>query len=372
MYCLDGDTGRLLWRFRVAPLERRTMIYGHLTSLWPVTGTPLVADGVVYASAGQPMSVGGYVCALDGASGSLRWERSFVPVSGEEKTPEPAAASKAPKDKLWISPWGQLTLANGSLHVRVRSSAGIPGLVLDPAMGEVKNAKLTDQNQAGGQNYGFMRGQDIGVLPDGRIISGGMEPEYDQMAVGRMSRHVAVSAAAENTPNDKNKQNTTRMPVWNRKNVVMTTVGYSQGLAASGVDEFVASHPGVVKVKPVEDSAAPEKDDGPGSGGQVRWGPLSPDGKPYADKYAARGTPVNAMALAANGVVVVYPEGASLDKSDFGLTHPWKAARFDLADGRRVWEVPLPGPATLDGICIGRDGTTYMTLADGGVCAVGQ
>lgn len=67
---------------------------------------------------------------------------------------------------------------------------------------------------------------------------------------------------------------------------------------------------------------------------------------------------MTALALAANGVAVVYPEGAVIEKANFGLQQPWKVARFDLATGQSVWQVALPGPALLDGICIGRDGTT--------------
>ena len=70
-----SDAGRAV--ALAVPVRRSNAdeIYGHLTSLWPVTGTPLVANGVVYVAAGQPMSVGGYVCALGAADGKLRWER---------------------------------------------------------------------------------------------------------------------------------------------------------------------------------------------------------------------------------------------------------------------------------------------------------
>ncbi|MBI2481614.1 MAG: PQQ-binding-like beta-propeller repeat protein, partial [Planctomycetia bacterium] len=35
-YCLEAATGRPLWRFRAAPVERHIMVYGNLSSTWPV------------------------------------------------------------------------------------------------------------------------------------------------------------------------------------------------------------------------------------------------------------------------------------------------------------------------------------------------
>ena len=287
-----------------------------------------------------------------------------------EKLGNPLARLRESKERLWISPWGQLALANGVLHVRARSSTGIPGLMFDAATGALKNDKLVDQNQSAGQNYGFMRGQDIGVLPDGRVVSGGMEPESDQMAMGRMARTAAVSAASDNAVNGKSGR--TRLPVWNDHLAVQPISGYAQGLAAAGVAEWAAANPGVVKGKASAEFAAPEKETDATAAGKLRWGPLSPDGQPFANKYAARGTLVTALALAANGVAVVYPVGAVPERANYGLKQPWKVARFSLEDGKLVWEVDLPGPALLDGLCIGRDGTTYITLGDGGVCAVGH
>jgi outer membrane protein assembly factor BamB len=367
LYCLDAATGDLLWRFRVAPHERRTMIYGHLSSLWPITGTPVVADGVVYAAAGQPMSAGGYVVALNAADGRRRWERSFVPYSGDEASPALFGRSGTPAEKLWVSPWGQMALANGRLHVRVRNSTGVAGLALDAATGEVLTTRLADQT-AGRDPY--MRGQDIGILPDGRLASGGLEPEYDQSGPQRLARTLAISTLEENGTNMKSGR-PARLPAWNERVAVLPLYGYAQGLAAMATAGLGGAFPAQsVGGKPAADPTASDKESQAPAAVPL-WGPLSPDGGPCEDKYGKRGAPIVAVALAANGAVVVCPAGAAPDKSEFGWTKPWKAARFSLEDGARAWEVALPGPAVLDGLCIGRDGTAYVTLLDGGVCAVG-
>ncbi len=53
VYCLRATDGALIWRYRAAPLDRRTMAYEQLESLWPVHGSVLVRDGQVYCVAGR-------------------------------------------------------------------------------------------------------------------------------------------------------------------------------------------------------------------------------------------------------------------------------------------------------------------------------
>lgn len=53
VYCLRGSDGALIWRYRAAPLDRRTMAYEQLESLWPVHGSVLVHNAHVYCVAGR-------------------------------------------------------------------------------------------------------------------------------------------------------------------------------------------------------------------------------------------------------------------------------------------------------------------------------
>jgi outer membrane protein assembly factor BamB len=58
IYSLTTD-GELAWRYRAAPLDRRTMAYEQLESLWPVHGSALVRDDMVYAVAGRSIFLDG-------------------------------------------------------------------------------------------------------------------------------------------------------------------------------------------------------------------------------------------------------------------------------------------------------------------------
>ena len=71
VYCLRASDGKLAWRFRAAPEERRVIAFGQLESAWPVHGSVLVKDGVVYCAAGRSSYLDGgiYVHALDPRTG---------------------------------------------------------------------------------------------------------------------------------------------------------------------------------------------------------------------------------------------------------------------------------------------------------------
>lgn len=53
VYCLSAKDGSLAWRYRAAPIDRRTMAYEQLESLWPVHGSVLIRNETVYCVAGR-------------------------------------------------------------------------------------------------------------------------------------------------------------------------------------------------------------------------------------------------------------------------------------------------------------------------------
>jgi outer membrane protein assembly factor BamB len=53
LYCLRASDGQLAWRFLAAPLDQRLMAFEQLQSVWPVHGSVLVQDGVVWCVAGR-------------------------------------------------------------------------------------------------------------------------------------------------------------------------------------------------------------------------------------------------------------------------------------------------------------------------------
>lgn len=71
VYSFDVRNGELKWRFRAAPEERQIVSRGRLGSVWPVHGSVLVMDSLVYCSSGRSGFIDGglYIYALDAVSG---------------------------------------------------------------------------------------------------------------------------------------------------------------------------------------------------------------------------------------------------------------------------------------------------------------
>ena len=73
LYCLNAADGRLLWKHRGGPSNRKVLGNERLISMWPARGAPVVADGTVYYAAGIWPFMGIFLHALDAESGAVRW-----------------------------------------------------------------------------------------------------------------------------------------------------------------------------------------------------------------------------------------------------------------------------------------------------------
>jgi outer membrane protein assembly factor BamB len=59
VYCLNANDGKLIWRYRAAPDNHRMMVFDQVESVWPVHGSVLVYDDVLYCVAGRSMFLDG-------------------------------------------------------------------------------------------------------------------------------------------------------------------------------------------------------------------------------------------------------------------------------------------------------------------------
>jgi outer membrane protein assembly factor BamB len=152
VYCLEAATGRLLWRFRVAPVERRIMVYDRLCSAWPVASSVLIQDGVAYAAAGIIDYDGTCVYALDAETGKPNWGN----------------ATSGHLDRLLrkgVSAQGVLTLAGDRLWMP-------GGNVISPACYALQDGKCLSRSVGNGSPRAN-RGEEIGVLKGDYFIFGG-------------------------------------------------------------------------------------------------------------------------------------------------------------------------------------------------------
>ncbi len=79
VYAVGAADGELAWRFRGAPLDRRTVVRDRLESAWPIHGSVLVHGGVVYFAAGQSSYLDGGIrlVGLDARTGAVRCTTTF-------------------------------------------------------------------------------------------------------------------------------------------------------------------------------------------------------------------------------------------------------------------------------------------------------
>ncbi len=157
-YAFEAATGRLLWRFRAAPVERKINVYDRLLSTWPVASGVLLDGGVAYCAAGLNNYDGTHVYALDVATGKIKWQDNSAGGVGLSFGSESGVQGDLLLDK------GKLYLASGS--------AGSPavfdiadGKRLDPgqrarrgrelhlSVGKDKRGNLQRRVQATGQPF---------------------------------------------------------------------------------------------------------------------------------------------------------------------------------------------------------------------------
>jgi outer membrane protein assembly factor BamB len=89
VYCLRLGDGALAWRFLAATLDLRTVSYGQVESVWPVTGSVLPHDGRIYCTSGRSSFLDGGMTMyqLDPATGECLARKVFYtrdPTSGGE------------------------------------------------------------------------------------------------------------------------------------------------------------------------------------------------------------------------------------------------------------------------------------------------
>jgi outer membrane protein assembly factor BamB len=117
IYAFEAASGRLLWRFRAAPVERKIPVYGSLASTWPVAAGVLVDGRVAYAAAGIANYDGTHVYALDAATGKIRWQNntSGITEGGQGSGASVQGDLLLSGDKLYLAGGNRAPLASYNL-----------------------------------------------------------------------------------------------------------------------------------------------------------------------------------------------------------------------------------------------------------------
>ncbi|MFC1498431.1 PQQ-binding-like beta-propeller repeat protein [Verrucomicrobiota bacterium] len=91
--CLKASDGKLVWRRLLAPVNERIVDDGHVASAWPVQGSVLYHNGLIYTVAGRSKFTDGglYMYGLDPMNGEVKYkqrhEMSGSQIRGRDTTP---------------------------------------------------------------------------------------------------------------------------------------------------------------------------------------------------------------------------------------------------------------------------------------------
>lgn len=179
-YALDAADGRLVWRFRAAPAERKIRVYEALLSTWPVASGILVDGAKAYLAAGRNDFDGTHVFCLDVAKGKILWQNN-------------SAGHLDPFSKRGVACQGELLLHGGKLYLAGGNTVS-PG-VFDAATGACLNIL------PGGLGSAAIRGRELHLVGDQVRVSGqplyslAAFPVYDQST--RWARAVVTAANAK-------------------------------------------------------------------------------------------------------------------------------------------------------------------------------
>ena len=343
IHCLAATSGRLTWRFRVPPDERVIAANEHLSSAWPILANVLVAEGTAYAVASLIDQVDGTVmCALDAATGQLRWERTYDHPQG--------VGGAVPGS-------GQLAYADGNLWWH----AGEYGL----AHIDARTGNLIEHMLNGVWYEPFSHGQDVGVIPGGSLVFGGrqfflpanttQQGNNDCIFIPDCAKNGARQALTLDAFHHSDL-----LPAWDDEAllgymgmryfsaVLSLSTGFGQALRDLGR-----------KLPTDQGQRIPVKDQAIGKT-TVMLG------------RNANGWDANNQ-LRLYGALLCANAGVCLGNNNFSNAPSWCLWAVSRAENKMLWAVNLPPTTPLFGaMAMGRDGEVLVPLIDGRVVCVGD
>lgn len=113
-YALNAQDGKLLWKFRGGPSDRKALANGRLASAWPARGGVVVRDNTVYFAASIWPFMGTFIYALEAETGKLTWVNDGTSATYMKQPHNaPAFAGVAPQgtlvatEKVLLTPGGR-------------------------------------------------------------------------------------------------------------------------------------------------------------------------------------------------------------------------------------------------------------------------
>jgi outer membrane protein assembly factor BamB len=390
VYALEAGSGRLAWKRRLAPMERRIHVFDQLMSTWPVLSLA-AQDGTVYAAAGMLLTDGSKAFALDAATGEIRWSRFFPPE---------IAGSHVPAQKRVFGHNGHTAIAGD--YVWMGGFQTMP-LTLERKTGELpalsKEADKYRRSLSFSHIYA-MQGQDVIVMDDQSVLAGGSHlMENQQLREGKRNRiayrfyrtdergapdmdHAApaILKVARIAPACDEELVVFAAPpptvrlrdgrVKDNYKTFMSTVGLNVWKKQAFCKEG-----GSMQLMPLID-----KEKSKGQRIVYRRGKDLFRDFNYADAlWQKPEMDVSAVALAGNAVLVAHAtsfeehgwSGKLADQREARIRYGgWELSAYSREDGKELWKIALPSEPLRNGLAVASDGTVIVAYRDGSLLAV--
>ncbi len=143
LYCVNASDGRLKWKFRGGPSERKALGNGRMISAWPARGGPVLREGRVYFAASIWPFMGIFIYALDADSGKVVWVNDGT---GSQFIKQPHSAPAF----AGVAPQGALAATENLLLVP--GGRSVPA-VFDRRTGELLYFNINDGGKGNGGSF---------------------------------------------------------------------------------------------------------------------------------------------------------------------------------------------------------------------------
>jgi len=343
-YAIEATTGRLLWRFRAAPTERRIMVYGKLCSTWPVNSGVMVHDGVAYFAAGIIDYDGTHVYALDAKTGKIRWQNN-------------GAGHLDERMRKGVSVQGGMTIAHGKLWLAA-------GNQLSPATFDLKTGEYAQPRKPSGRPS-TLRGSEIGVWMGTHLVHGGrlLYSRPGKVISPAQCNFIPIGPAPKQLRPVMPIRRSSVPPAWNDQILVSLTDRYNQ-LVCWDNDLLLDA----LEVRRSEErlrQKAMNRNPDQNQRRRKHWqiAPILDSLFRHTGKWGPVDRETLAMAVAANQVVTVSGP-APWQKTN---RDRWTALGYDARTGKSLWWQGVPSPPLANGMLIDREGKVVIVLQNGTV-----
>ncbi|MFT5527950.1 MAG: outer membrane protein assembly factor BamB, partial [Pirellulaceae bacterium] len=271
VYCLSGDSGKVVWKHRVAPKDERLLARGQMISRWPVRTSVLIDGGISYFGAGIFPHETIYLAAANAKSGEILWKEDAISQEDAGRNDlSPQGYLLAHGDLLFVPSGRTLPAAfekaTGKFVFKKsygwRNSAGgvVGGAKAMIANGQLYSAGANHflglDEETGNAGAAFIKGRqmtfrgEIGYVLTGEKIIAVDQQAHAKASVERKSLYAALRSLSSNR--EKLKKAKARMLELENAGIQWEQPFTGEGALVLAGNAVVAGGIGVVKVFDIE------------------------------------------------------------------------------------------------------------------------